>query len=372
MHKAKSEPTAGKSGPTAGNSDPAETFKADVTALPRDVPVQKDADASVSKPQQDGKGGISGVRPEDVIIPAFFRTNQFAVLADVLETHSGSPSNAEVNATTRTYERKTPRNLKKSKPGRPRKPVDQQHIPTQRTKKQAKKPSSPAKSQSAEEPKAKSAPEARDPEDWMYRRERFHQLDKEYGPFTLDAAASTNGDNAQCKAYCSKEDSFLEKKISGANVWANFPFESADKFLQHYLEEKARDPTISGMFVLPEWKSTAWWSKVQHMERVRHHPAGEDLFTAPPKDARSKERRDLGPSPCLSTSTGTHQRRKVPRQCRWRMIPAWRLATFMRSHYHPVARRLQQHHVEQKIVQLSGSMTPKTAIVFSSSTGEYH
>ncbi|KAI4218289.1 MAG: hypothetical protein L6R40_008788 [Gallowayella cf. fulva] len=130
----KSGPTAGKSGPTAGTLDPAKAFTPDVTGQPRDAAVQKDADANVVKPQQDVKEGSGPVR---VKIPAYFSgplANKFAVLA----SHSGEPeeaedqrtTNVEANATSRLYERKTPK-----KRGRKPKPVEQQEVPTLRTRK---------------------------------------------------------------------------------------------------------------------------------------------------------------------------------------------------------------------------------------------
>ena len=288
----KSGPTAGKSGPTAGNSDPAERHS-DVTGQPRDVLEQKDANASVGKSQS--QGGIEGLGKAALSVPAYFQSvNQFAVLATTCEEAGEDTGNMEANATSQLYERKTPRNLKRRR-GRPPKAVEKQEMPTPRKRKETKKrPSTKEKKGAPDQPSAVD----RDPEDWMYSRERFHALDQEYGPFTLDAAASADGENAQCKAYCSAgESSFLEKKLHGETIWANFPYERADEFLSHYLEEKARDPSNAGMFVLPQWTSTTWWSKVQHMEMVKRHDSGEDLFTAPPKDQRSKERRDLGPSP---------------------------------------------------------------------------
>ena len=283
----KSGPTAGnKSRPTAGHSDPAERHS-DVTGQPRDVLVQKDADASCGKTQTGDDQRVQ------VKIPAYFRSvNAFEVLSDLepaAAAREEQPEEVAVGAASQLYERKTPR-----KRGRPRKSVDQQPVPTPRTRKETyKRPSSKRRS---DQPSATDR-DSRDVEDWMYAREKFQELAKEYGPFSLDAAASEGGENAQCKRYCSAgEDSFLERKLDGETIWANFPYGRAEEFISHYLEEKARDPRIAGMFVLPQWTSTTWWSKVQHMKKVREHAAGEDLFTAPP-EGRSKERRRLGPSP---------------------------------------------------------------------------
>ena len=284
----KSGPTAGKSGPTAGNSDPAEPFP-DVTGLPRDVPVQKDADASVGKSQQDEV--VCDAKADDgfVIPPYFSSANTFAVLAG--EPYVGEPEcHAELAAIRkdpRAFERKTPK-----KPG-PRKPVDQQPVPTPRTPKEHRKRPPKEKTVQVEEERQST----RDSEDWMYDRAKFLELNEEYGPFSLDAAASSGGENAQCKRFCSKDDSFLQRQLNGETVWANFPYQRVDEFLGHYLEEKQRDPSIAGMFVLPKWTSTTWWSKVERMQLVKEYPKGEQLFTAPPEDSRGEVRRELGPSP---------------------------------------------------------------------------
>ena len=296
----KSGPTAGKSGPTAGTSDPAEALR-DVTRLPRDALQQKDADANEGKSQlQRGVAapGVGTMLPHGIVIPSYFRGNRFAALSalEQQDVEQDQEIVMEANARSALYERKTPKPRKKRV-----KPVDQQVVPTPRTRKETYKRPSP-KSQRKEQPTAEeqqspggSAP--RDTEDWMYSRERFHDLDQKYGPFSLDAAASAGGENAQCKRFYSAQDSFLEKKLDGETIWANFPYQRAEQFLDHYLEEKTRDPRNAGMFVLPKWTSATWWSKVQHMEIVKEHPQGERLFTAPPKEQYSKERLDLGPSP---------------------------------------------------------------------------
>ncbi|KAK9800185.1 hypothetical protein WJX73_005436 [Symbiochloris irregularis] len=194
----------------------------------------------------------------------------------------------QMAAISRMYERKTPK--RRGRPPKARKQRKEEIAqPTPRIESD--------RTRAAEEARQQSAPGPRDPEDWMYQRERFLELDNEFGPFSLDAAANPNGDNAQCKAFCSKEDSFLGKELRGETIWANFPYARADEFLTHYLGEKAKDPTLAGMFVLPKWTGTTWWSKVQHMQQVRQHAAGERIFTAPPQGARNKERRNLGPTP---------------------------------------------------------------------------
>ena len=137
--------------------------------------------------------------------------------------------------------------------------------------------------------------QARDTQDWMFDRKRYHDLNLEYGPFTLDAAANANGDNAQCKQYCSKARSFLDQDCKGQTIWMNPPFDRIEEFLGHYLKQKEADPSIAGMFVLPQWESATWWSKVRDWARVKRYQQGSDLFTAPAV-GKTGERRRLGPT----------------------------------------------------------------------------
>ena len=128
----KKQPTVGnKNPPTVGNSDPAGTFP-DVTGQPRDVSVQKDADASVSKPQL----GDSSVRDRKIFILAYFSSehaNSYAALACEDEEATKPSGIVEANVSTRAheYERRTPKQLQRR--GRPPKPVYQQCVPTPRT-----------------------------------------------------------------------------------------------------------------------------------------------------------------------------------------------------------------------------------------------
>ena len=221
------------------------------------------------------------------VVPAYFSSaNTYAVLRSHTREDQRA-SNAEPHEDPQAYERKTPKRRKRRS-----KPVDEQPVPTPRSRKETlKRPPSKTRQRP---PEQESAPV--DNEDWMYSRALFLELDQQHGPFTLDAAASADGNNAQCKAFCSAGDSFLEKRLDGETVWANFPYGRLEDFLTHYEAEKARDPRNSGMFVVPKWRSAKWWSKVEHMQLVREHPQGEFIFTAPPQ-GRSKERRVLGPTP---------------------------------------------------------------------------
>ena len=113
------------------------------------------------------------------------------------------------------------------------------------------------------------------------------------GGFTLDAACDTEGRNAFCELFCSTDDSFLHKSLAGQRVWANFPFRHMEQFLLRYYSQKEADPSIMGCFVVPVWKSKAWWPLVENMPVLAHYPSGSELFTAPVGDG---SRRSMGPT----------------------------------------------------------------------------
>ena len=129
--------------------------------------------------------------------------------------------------------------------------------------------------------KKKKATAERDTEDWMFARSKFHELNAEFGPFTMDAAAHHSGNNAQCKRFCSKKNTFLGTNCKGQTVWCNPPFEHVEQFVRHYQQQKAADASTAGMFVLPQWENSSWWRLVKDWARVRTYPKGTELFTAP-------------------------------------------------------------------------------------------
>ena len=237
----------------------------DVTGQTRDVVEQKDADASEEKTRI---GARNAEQQSPVFIPAYFSSrhaNKFASLASN-EQEAGPAGIVEANVSTRAhdYERRTPKELQQRKRGRPPRPMDKQSVPTPRQGKQHYR--RPPQHEEGQQPGPKEHSAGRDNEDWMFSRERFHQLKKEHGPFTLDAAASADGSNAQCRDFCSAGDhSFLKRELRGETLFPNFPYGRAGEFLQQYVEQKANDPSNGGMFVLPQWKKAAWWPIVENV-----------------------------------------------------------------------------------------------------------
>jgi hypothetical protein len=121
-----------------------------------------------------------------------------------------------------------------------------------------------------------------DHEDFMMSPELVYPLVDKYGPFTLDGAADSAGNNAQdfCDDWCHRDgDSFLERDVSGEAVYLNPPFRRAGTFLKHYLKCKDKDRSTLGLFILPHDPDASWWPLVSHMEVVATWAAGTQLFT---------------------------------------------------------------------------------------------
>lgn len=130
----------------------------------------------------------------------------------------------------------------------------------------------------------------------MFDREQFLQLEEQFGPFTCDGTADSQGLNAQVPTkFYSPQRSIFQADVGGENLWCNPPFQMADKVIQHYLQCKAAtDRPTSAVFVLPKWANARWAPLVAHMQLVREYPARVQLFTRPsPSGGREK----LGPAP---------------------------------------------------------------------------
>ena len=120
-------------------------------------------------------------------------------------------------------------------------------------------------------------------EDYMLEHNLFSELQKEVGTeFTLDACANEDGSNAFVDNFCSRGDSFLGRDLRGERVWMNPPFRRAGAFLQHYLDEKSRDPhNTSCVAILPRDPTAKWWPLVKGWKVLRSWEAGTQLFTLP-------------------------------------------------------------------------------------------
>jgi hypothetical protein len=131
-----------------------------------------------------------------------------------------------------------------------------------------------------------------DPENFQLEQHEFEALEREYGPFDLDGAATPRGSNSFCDDWCSKEDDFCSTDVAGRRLWLNAPFRSLRKFLLHYTSCKERAPaTTSALIIVPRRPEEPWWKLLEGMEEVRRWPAGTQLFTLPGKSFGDARRR---------------------------------------------------------------------------------
>jgi hypothetical protein len=97
--------------------------------------------------------------------------------------------------------------------------------------------------------------------DWAIRRDLFEDLDRRFGPHTIDLFA--NGDNAQLDRYYAQHWDYdatsfdaLSQDWKGENCWCNPPFELIGRILEHARSQRA---TITLIF--PCWEHQPWFAE---------------------------------------------------------------------------------------------------------------
>ncbi|WP_454778810.1 DNA N-6-adenine-methyltransferase [Klebsiella michiganensis] len=122
---------------------------------------------------------------------------------------------------------------------------------------------------------------------WRTNPRMFKNLAREFGGFTLDAAASA--DNALCDRFWSEENDALTQDWSlEGRVFCNPPFSLAAEFLAH-----AHKPELS-VFLIPCRPQTSWWLRYvfgnPHCHEIRflhrgpkflHPETGDSSIRAP-------------------------------------------------------------------------------------------
>ena len=136
-----------------------------------------------------------------------------------------------------------------------------------------------------------------DNNDWMLNRSYFLKLESQFGPFDYDCCCDDSGHNSHVYGkFFSPSRSFLVQDISGNNVFINPPFDNIYKFLAHYFHNKAKNPSTSGVFVLPNWTSTSWFRDfVPRLTHVQTVPSGSWVFTRPSSTSPGA-RESVGPT----------------------------------------------------------------------------
>lgn len=94
----------------------------------------------------------------------------------------------------------------------------------------------------------------------------FKHVEKLYGKFDLDAAATK--ENAKCEKFFTKEDDALSKDWAkeGKNIWVNPPYgREIGKFVEKAYQEGRK---VSVVMLIPARTDTKWWHKYCSMGEV--------------------------------------------------------------------------------------------------------
>ena len=137
------------------------------------------------------------------------------------------------------------------RPSSSRRPKQRPTPPTGKTRPSARGPSNRRPGQ-----EILAAYHRRQSDEWATPRDRFEEWNAEFGPFTLDAAATA--DNALCRRFYTAEDDALTKPWRG-RVWCNPPYSRVGEFVAKASEEvEAGRADIVGLLV-PSRTDTRWW-----------------------------------------------------------------------------------------------------------------
>jgi hypothetical protein len=80
------------------------------------------------------------------------------------------------------------------------------------------------------------------------------QLDKEFGPFEIDATSDETGSNAHFAKFWHAKDDCRTHDWAGLNVFCNLPFSIMLSIILHFIKSKLRSPLgTSATFVVPAW-----------------------------------------------------------------------------------------------------------------------
>ncbi len=100
--------------------------------------------------------------------------------------------------------------------------------------------------------------------EWSTSAALFTKLDAEFGPFTLDVAASIL--NSKCEKFFTRADDGLSQPWTGERVWCNPPYGTEE--IPRWIEKARRESRAGALVVmlLPARTDTAWW----HREILAH------------------------------------------------------------------------------------------------------
>lgn len=105
--------------------------------------------------------------------------------------------------------------------------------------------------------------------------ELFTQLSKEFGPFTLDVAASDR--NAKCERYFTVNEDGLQQSWAGEKVWCNPPYSNIGDWVDKAHREFTRTKGI--VMLLPANRcEQRWWQDFVEPHRDKPNSPLETRF----------------------------------------------------------------------------------------------
>lgn len=122
----------------------------------------------------------------------------------------------------------------------------------------------------------------------------FAALDEEFGPFTVDVAASA--ENALCNRFYDKTSNGLAQSWAGEIVWGNVPYSSIAPWIEKAIEEIANG-CLRVVFLLPANRTEqAWWQEL--IEPVRDRGLGVMTRFLPGRPRFGSSRHPKGQTGC--------------------------------------------------------------------------
>lgn len=91
-------------------------------------------------------------------------------------------------------------------------------------------------------------------DEWSTPRDRFAEWSREFGPFTLDVAATA--DNAVCEHFYTLQDNGLAQEWTGT-VWCNPPYSTVAKWVEKAYWSARNGATV--IMLVPARTDTKWW-----------------------------------------------------------------------------------------------------------------
>ena len=96
-------------------------------------------------------------------------------------------------------------------------------------------------------------------DEWVTPPDYFEEWDREFGPFTLDVAATA--ENALCEQFYTIEDNGLSQPWHGT-VWCNPPYSQVARWVEKAHEAAEHGATV--VLLVAARTSTVWWH--EHVE----------------------------------------------------------------------------------------------------------